>query len=114
MNDLSFDIKTSKDFFKKLLDDYADFCIDKTSSRVALNCAMTAWHLTEWTYNEFYKILSDQFTTLSVFQQDLKRQCISLQIMHDLANGTKHYLLTKHDPIIKESNLHKGAFDNSF
>ena len=114
MNDLSFDIKTSKDFFNKLLTDYDEFSSNTTSSRVALNCAMTAWHLTEWIYSEFNQSLCNHFTTLALYQQDLKRQCTSLQIMHDLANGTKHYLLTKHRPIVKETNLHQGTFDRTF
>ena len=114
MSDLSFDIKTTSDFFKKLLEDYKDFCADKTSSRTALNCAMTAWHLTDWTYNEFNQKLSSQFGTLSLFQQYIKQQCPSLQIMHDITNGTKHYLLTRHRPIIKKTKLHKGAFSSGF
>lgn len=114
MNELSFDIKQSKDFFLKLLEDYTEFTIDKTSSRVALNLAMTGWHLTEWIYNEFNSILRPRFSSLGTFQNDIKRQCQSLQIMHDLANGTKHYLLTRHTPVIEETNLHRGAFSSGF
>lgn len=111
MNELSFDIKTSEDFLKKLLEDYSDYLIDRTSSRIALNCAMTAWHLTEWIYNEYNQSTS---VKLPQFQSSLKQQCPSLQIMHDLANGTKHYLLTKHTPTIKETELHKGVFSKQF
>lgn len=75
---------------------------------------MTAWHLTEWTYNEFNGQLSSQFKNLAAYQQDLKQQCHFLQIMHDLANGTKHYLLTRHQPVIKETKLHEGAFSSGF
>lgn len=114
MNELSFNIKTTADFFQKLREDYEEFCKDKTSSRVALNCAMTAWHLTEWSYNEFNQQISSQFSTLASYQQGLKRQCSSLQIMHDLANGTKHYLLTRHQPVVKETNLHQGGFSSDF
>jgi len=114
MNELSFNIKTTADFFQKLLQDYDEFCKDRTSSRVALNCAMTAWHLTEWSYNEFCQQLSSQFQTLAIYQQDIKQQCSSLQIMHDLANGTKHYLLTRHKPIVKETTLDKGSFSSDF
>jgi hypothetical protein len=114
MNNLSFDIKTSKNFYEKLLIDHDEFSKDKTSSRNALNCAMTAWHLTEWVYNEFNQILNSQFSSLSLFQQDLKHKCPALQIMHDLANGTKHYHLTKHRPIVSKTNLHAGSFDSSF
>lgn len=114
MNELSFNIKTTADFFQKLREEYDEFCKDKTSARVALNCAMTAWHLTEWSYNEFNPQISSQFPTLASYQQELKRQCSSLQIMHDLANGTKHYLLTRHQPVVKETKLHKGAFSSDF
>jgi len=112
MSSLSLDIKTSKDFFKKLLEDHKEFCSDKTSSRTALNCAMTAWHLSEWIYNEFNSQFPNE--TLSSFQDSIKKKCPSLQIMHDLANGTKHYLLTRHKPLIKDTRLHKGAYSNAF
>ena len=75
MNDLSFDIKTSKDFFNKLLDEYNEFQSGELSSRVALNFAMTACHLTEWIYNEFNYLLRNQFSTLSLYQQNIKQQC---------------------------------------
>jgi hypothetical protein len=114
MNDLSFNIKISIDFFNKLLEDYNEFLSDEISSRIALNCAMTAWHLTDWIYNEFNNMFHNQFPTLPLFQQDIKRQCPSLQIMHDLANGSKHYLLTRHQPIVKETNLHEGPFSREF
>jgi len=114
MNSLSFDIKTTIDFYRKLLEDYREYSLDESSSRLALNCAMTAWHLTDWTYNEYNSQLVSHFPTLSFFQQKIKLLCPSLQIMHDLANGTKHYHLTRHTPIIDDTKLHQGTFDNSF
>lgn len=114
MSDLSFGIKSSKDFFQKLQDDYSDFCKDKTSSRIALNCAMTSWHLTEWIYHEYNTQLISTFPEIYAFQAQIKKMCPSLRILHDIANGTKHYLLTKHVPVIKETNLHQGAFSNDF
>ena len=114
MNELSFNIKTTEDFFKKLIEEFNEFQTDRTSTRVALNCAMTAWHLTDWVYNEFNGQLISQFRTLASYQQELKQQCPSLQIMHDLTNGTKHYFLTRHRPVIKETKLHKGSFSSDF
>lgn len=114
MSKLSFEIKTSIDFFNKLQEDYIEFSNDKTSSRVALNCAMTSWHLTEWIYNEFNTQLKLSFPTLPTFQSFIKVQCPSLQIMHDIANGTKHYKLTQHKPVIKETSIHQGAFSSEF
>ncbi len=114
MSELSFDIKTSVDFYKKLLADHEEFSNDRTSSRVALNCAMTAWHLTEWTYHEFKPVLSNIHSTLGHYQQGLKNDCPSLQIMHDLANGTKHYQLKRHKSVVKATDLHLGDFSNDF
>jgi hypothetical protein len=114
MTNYSFDIKHSKDFFAKLLADYSDFKVDKTVSRTALNCAMTAWHLIDWIYYEFGYNNSEQFNKLSLFQEYLKLKCPSLQIMLDLTNGTKHYLLKRHQPEIKETTLHKGDFSRDF
>jgi hypothetical protein len=37
-----FDIKTSHDFFAKVLADFEDYEREQTSSRLALNCAMSA------------------------------------------------------------------------
>jgi len=95
MNQLSFEIRTTEDFFRKLMDDYSEFQENITSSRLAINCAMTAWHLTEWIFYEFYNIPSSSFNSVSAFQQDIKRQCYSLQIMHDLTTGTKHFFTKK-------------------
>ncbi|MFC2138619.1 hypothetical protein ACFLTE_10620 [Bacteroidota bacterium] len=114
MSDFSFNIKNSKDFFAKLLADYDDYKANKTISRTALNCAMTAWHLIDWIYYEFGYNTSGQFNKISDFQEFFKLKCPSMQIMHDLTNGTKHYLLTRHQPKIKKTDLHKGSYSNDY
>lgn len=114
MNKLSFDIKSSKDFFQKLVEDHEEFKLSSTSSRIALNCAMTAWHLTEWVYYEYHENLSTKFPLLKDFQNMMKKQCPSLQIMHDLANGTKHFKLNRHRTSIESTELHLGDFSSDF
>jgi hypothetical protein len=114
MPNLSFDIKLSTDFFQKLVDDYREFKLDTTSSRKAINCAMTAWHLTDWVFNEFNSSISTNFNSLGLFIAEVKRLCPSLQIMHDITNGSKHHTLTRHNPQINDSNLHTGTFDETF
>jgi hypothetical protein len=52
---LSFEITSSKHFFEKLEQEYGDFDKDHLSARHAINCALTSWHLTDWTYAEFFK-----------------------------------------------------------
>jgi hypothetical protein len=48
-----FDIKTSRDFYEKLLDDYYDFQQDESSARLAINCAITAYHMHEWVWGDY-------------------------------------------------------------
>lgn len=110
MSRLSFDIKNSSDFFKKLLEDYNEFKKDDTSSRVAINCAMTAWHLIDWVYFEFMEIRYPKF---SDFQNELKALCPELQIMQDITNSSKHHTLRK-STSIETTDLHEGAFNDDF
>ena len=34
--------------------------------------------------------------------------------MRDLANGTKHYQLTRENPLVKRTELHRGVFSKEF
>jgi hypothetical protein len=47
-----FDIKNSRDFLEKLYQDYADFDNNRQSTRLAINSALTAYHLAEWVWGE--------------------------------------------------------------
>jgi hypothetical protein len=92
MHEFSFDIKTNKDFFNKLLEDHKELLSHNISSRAALNCAMTAWHLTDWICNEFNHILFNKYSKLFQCQARHNSRCPSLQIMHDLTNGSKKFI----------------------
>ncbi len=113
MTNLSFNIRNTKDFLNKLFEDYEEYLKDPTSSRTAINSAMTAWHLSDWAYNEFSE-LKTQFPKLDQYQSHLKTLCPELQIMHDITNGSKHCVLSRHNPDIAETNLRKGAFSKAF
>lgn len=108
MSDLSFEIKNSTDFLRKLLEEYKEYEKDYTSSRVALNCAMTAWHLSDWVFYEFIK---KDASELPKFQKELKILCPELQIMQDITHSTKHHTLDRHKPSIDKTGLHEGDFD---
>ncbi len=114
MNKYSFDIKTSDDFYNKLKEDYNEFCTKETSSRIALNCAMTAWHLHEWIYNDYKNTKLRQFREVKRFGRELKKKCPSLQIMQDLSNGTKHTKITKYTPNVTNTEKYEGTFDYTF
>lgn len=114
MNKYSFDIKNSKDFFKKLEDDYEEFSTQEVSSRIALNCAMTAWHLSEWIYNEYKETEFNEFRRMTDFHNHIKSECPSLQIMQDLSNGTKHSKITMYNSEIQNTEKYEGTFDYTF
>ena len=81
--------------------------------RNSVVCAMFAWHLVDWVYNE-YPALASGHASKTSFQQFVKSQCPSMDYMQDVANGTKHRAITKYVPIVKKAVLHHGAFSNAF
>ncbi|MFN8437327.1 MAG: hypothetical protein U0V72_06750 [Cytophagales bacterium] len=107
----SFGIINSEQFLEKLLSEYEDFDKNPISARHAINCALTAWHLTDWIYQE-HSIIKDNFkdsektkekngiterikiSGLKKFQDHLINQkCKELSYMRDISNGSKHCLL---------------------
>lgn len=51
----SFEIENSKGFFEKLLAEWDDFDREHLNPRFAINAAITSWHLTDWTFQEFFR-----------------------------------------------------------
>ena len=109
MSDFSFAIKTTRDFFNILLEDYKEFLVNKTSSRHALHCAIIAWHMYEWANREFEPQLSGDD-----FKKIILKQCPSLEIMRNLANGTKHNKRSSVNQTIKATELKLGVFSKEF
>jgi hypothetical protein len=60
-----FDILTVNHLLHKLEEDYADLKANRTSSRHALNCAMTAWHVKDWLWAQLFK--GDRQTVQSMY-----------------------------------------------
>lgn len=112
MNNLSFEITTPKDMLNKLILEVGDYEKQLTSSRHAINAAMTAWHLVEWIYFEFD--FKTNFPKISDFKREIKLKCPKLQIMHDITNGSKHFQITNYPPKVTETKLHEGAFSDDF
>lgn len=110
MGQYSFGIKTSIDFFHKLEDDHNEFLKDPLSSSKALNCAMSAWHLTDWIYVEYYagQVHSKHF------KERIKQECFALVILQDITNGSKHCKITYYVPAVKNTELYQGAFSSGF
>ena len=124
---LTFEIRNSKDFFNKLLEEYNDFDKQHLNPRFAMNCAITSWHLTDWTYLEYYQDDSrfqdsesnDKngnikfISGLLKYQQFIIKQCPDLEYMRLITNGIKHCVLN--DKTRKEKTvIHKGDFSTDF
>lgn len=100
-----YDIKNSRDFFRKLLDEREDFLKNPTSARFAINCAITAWQLHDWVYAERNKYpFMGQFKSKSEFRNFLYAK-EDFRTIHDLADGAKHYQLTSRITTILDTTI---------
>lgn len=109
----SFDIKNSTDLFKEFRNRIDEYFKEPLSSGNAVICAMFAWHIADWIYQEFSSI-SSRYNKIKNFQADLKQNCSSLSYMQDIANGTKHKSITFYVPEVKSAEKHGGAFPSDF
>ena len=123
---LTFDFNNSKKIFENLLEEYSDFDKQPLKSRFAMNCAINSWHLTDWTFQEFFindirfqdkvsvdKKGNDNFVQgIILYQQYLTKLCPELEYMRLITNGTKHCILK--DKNRKEKTITKvGDFCSS-
>src|SRR4051812_25256127 len=94
MSKYSFEIKTSAHMLKKLIEDYDEFDKNPLSSCFAINCAMTSWHLVDWTLIEFESKHGFPRKKIKEYRKWLYKKCQSLSFMADVANGSKHFKLS--------------------
>lgn len=107
MSTFSFDIACSEDWFDKLEREYNLFLLDKMSSDRAVNFCITAYHMNEWAKSE----LSEKRKMELAKRRKLVQEDIN--IIQDLANGTKHKIL-KYESAIKATEPQRGAFSSGF
>jgi hypothetical protein len=93
-----FDITTSTELFAVLVEDFDEFMAEMYSSRKALHCATTAYHLREWVWRDWLK--HDAATRDSIgasdeqsFNEWINRSCIWFPIVRQIVNGNKHFTL---------------------
>ena len=105
----SFEIENSNGFYEKLKAEYDDFDGEHLNARFAINAAITPWHLTDWTSQEFFKTDSrfqnSKFqdsngktkTSFGIvkYQDFLKENCSELELMRKITNGSKHCKINK-------------------
>jgi hypothetical protein len=95
--DVMFDINNSRDFYQKLLSDFDDYMENVDSARHAMNCAITAYHMHDWVWNDYLKN-DDAIRAkmginkkLSNFQAWIFRNTVWFNWIEELANGSKHF-----------------------
>jgi hypothetical protein len=84
-----FDIKTSRDFYEKLLEDFADLQADSKSARLAINCAITVYHMHEWVWGDWLKSDYATWKELGIRDKDtfiawLDRNDVWFKLMQDI------------------------------
>jgi len=114
----AFEIENSKGFFEKLENEYSDFDKEHLNPRHAINCAINSWHLTDWTYQEFYKKdkrfkdsieNGKKVSGLVKYQEYLKKSCPELEHMRNVSNGIKHCKICNIDEK-QRTSISKGDF----
>ncbi|MDR6966888.1 hypothetical protein J2X31_000888 [Flavobacterium arsenatis] len=124
---LSFEFNNSNSLFKNLLEEFEDFKRNPTKSRFAMNCAINSWHLTDWTFQEYFKshekfqdiIKEDKngckkkIPGVLKYQQQCVKDCPNLEYMRLITNGSKHCILNDKS-LTQKTKLHKGVFSNVF
>lgn len=112
-----FEIRTAHGFFKKLKEDFEELMREPYSSRYAMNCAMTAWHLNEWVwalnlkgnYAEQKCLFGSIFRNKGEFLRHVICACPELEMIQAICNGSKH-LGTSTAEVIKETSVTMDNF----
>ena len=91
-----FDIKTSRDFYEKLLEDLGDLQGHSASARHAINCAITAYHMHEWVWGDWLNKDYATWNKLGIRDKDTFVKWIDenepwFRVVQDIANGSKHF-----------------------
>jgi len=112
MNKYNFGEYNSKEKLLTLLDNFSDFKTDETNVSKALSLSSNAWHLTDFVFEEYKTELG--FQNLGDFRNNLFVKCEVLKVIHDLANASKHYNLSRPKAQIKLTQKHNGSFSSDF
>lgn len=108
MNSLNFGKDTAKDKYKEFLQDFDEYINDELSINKAKRLATNAWHLVDWTFEEYQT--THNYNNIGEFRESLYPNCESLKIMHDLTNASKHKILTRPKADLKNTKEHQGDF----
>ena len=105
----SFDIFSAHDYLDELVrPTYADFIKDALSSRKAITCVVFAWHLNDWIWAQHKTELQKNpgLKEKRDYIQFLFEMCPELEVLQDLANGSKHFKSDR--STVKDTKLSHG------
>jgi hypothetical protein len=108
----SFGLRDSRDILEKLTWELQNLFLRrrydiKVCQYHAFNCAVTAWHLTDWLWQdidsspELKAKLEREIGPLKndqAFQKYVSEECNALRLCQQIANGSKHCRLTRGKP----------------
>jgi len=105
----SFDIFSAHDYLEQLLRPaYTDFIKDALSSRKAITCVVFAWHLNDWIWAQHKTEIQKNLGLKGKkdYIQFLFEKCPELEVLQDLANGSKHFKSDR--STVKDTELSHG------
>ncbi len=98
----SFELRDSRDILEKLRWEINNLlCRQRYDIAVcqyhAFNCAVTAWHVTDWLWQDIPSELRNkrQWKDCKKFQDYVRKDCPELNLCHQIANGSKHCLVER-------------------
>lgn len=92
-----FAIVDSEDFYRMLVVDFDDFCADPTSSRAAVHCAISAYHMVDWVWGDWLKNDGAVRAKMGIgkcktdFLNWIDNHSVWFKFIQGIANGSKHF-----------------------
>lgn len=91
-----FDITTATDLYRVLVEDFDEFMATMHSSRRALHCATTAYHLREWVWHDWLEHDNVSRSRIGVADENgfnawVNRSCVWFPVVRQIVNGNKHF-----------------------
>lgn len=98
----SFELRDSRDILEKLQWELRNlFCRQRHDINAckyhAFNCAVTAWHVTDWLWYDISSELKNerQWNRCEDFQRYVRKACPALNLCYEVGRGSKHYLVER-------------------
>ncbi len=114
MTTYAYDLQTPLDLLRKLGRELLAFRQDaERQSDHAYNFAITAWHLTDWLwqYDKAQNPGAEKCfgcASRRSFQAKICEQSPDIKICTELANGSKHFHVEKHNKVVESAEVSAG------